>query len=400
MTTKIDVKNILFYVTVILLWFTAFAHYHSESMNHLALYAVTPCIVVITLLQRFSVRVGRWFGVLMILYVWVGLMSLCAFNKEVAATEMHQILGCILFSFIVASLAQDLKHVPWLYSLYIILFGCAIWYAKREILPYVTWGEERVMDEMLNANTLAYYTFFYTFITFLLGEIIQSTSWKNVFRIVFFTSIPVVYWVAIATASRQVLLICAPLVVIMLVYRYLINKDTPKWQKILAILAFIVVLSYALPRAIQIYQESRLSERNEMTIQEDERVILLREAIQVGCEHPLSGVGPGNFRLFSSPQLFSHCTYTELFANTGIIGALIYIIMVGAFCWISWKRWRQTKDAVHFSFLLFGCFYAIYQFFYVWYINNWLISFFILVCTHSDVYYNECYANTTDTHGT
>lgn len=398
MTTKIDVKNILFYVTVILLWFTAFAHYQSESMNHLALYAVTPCIVVITLLQRFSFRVGRWFGVLMILYIWVGLMSIFAFNKEVAATEMHQILGCILFSFIVASLAQDLKHVPWLYSLYIILFGCAIWYAKREILPYVTWGEERVMDEMLNANTLAYYTFFYTFITFLLGEIIQSTSWKNVFRIVFFTSIPVVYWVAIATASRQVLLICAPLVVIMLVYRYLINKDTPKWQKIIAIFAIIAMFSYALPRAIQIYQESRLSERNEMTIQEDERVILFREAIQVGCEHPLSGVGPGNFRLFSSPQLFSHCTYTELFANTGIIGALIYIIMVGAFCWISWKRWRQTKDAVHFSFLLFGCFYAIYQFFYVWYINNWLISFFILVCTHSDVYYNECYANTTDTY--
>lgn len=389
MLANIKIKDILFYVSIVLLWFTAYAHYQGESMNHFALYVITPCIVLLTLAQNFTFRVGRWFGSLIGLYIWVGLMAIIAFNRDVAAVEMHQILGCILFSFIIASLAQNPKHIPWLYTLYIILFACAIWYAQREILPYMTWGEGRVNDDTLNANTLAYYTFFYTFITFLLGEIVKLTLWKNIFHLAFFTSIPIVYWVAIATASRQVLLICAPLIAIMLIYRYLINKDTPKWQKTLAIIAIIAVLSYILPHAIRIYQESQLSERNEMSVQDDERMILLREAIQVGCEHPLCGVGPGNFRLFSSPRLFSHNTYAELFANTGIIGALIYIIMVGAFCWISWKRWRQTHDATCFCFLLFGCFYAMYQFFYVWYVDNWLISFFILVCTHSDTYYNQ-----------
>lgn len=398
MLANIKIKDILFYVTILLLWFTAYAHYQSESMNQLALYVVTPLVVLLTLVQRFSFRVGRWFGMLMILYVWVGLMSLVAFDRGVAMVEMHQILGCILFGFIVASLAQERKHVAWLYLLYVILFVCAIDYARREILPDMTFGEGRVTDDNLNANTLAYYTFFYSFITFLLGEIAQKTKWKTFWHIVFFSSIPIIYGVAIATASRQVFVISAPMVAIMLVYRYLISKETPKWQKWVSIVVVVIALVGVIPEAWEIYQGSELSARNEMTIQEDERMILLKESIQIGCEHPLFGVGPGNFRLFSSPRLFSHNTYTELFANTGIIGALIYIFMVGSFCWINWKRWRQTHDATCFCFLLFGCFYAMYQFFYVWYVDNWLISFFILVCTHSDVYYNEVYANTTDTH--
>ncbi|MCQ2313101.1 MAG: O-antigen ligase family protein [Paludibacteraceae bacterium] len=398
MLANIKIKDILFFVVVVLLWFTAYAHYQGESMNHLALYVVTPLAVLLTMVYRFSFRVGRWFGILMILYIWVGLMSFFAFDRGVAMEEMHRILGCILFSFIVASLAQERKHVTWLYLLYVILFACAIGYAQREILPYITLGEGRVTDDNLNANTLAYYTFFYSFITFLLGEIAQKTKWKTFWHIVFFSSIPIIYGVAIATASRQVFVICAPMVALMLVYRYLINKATPKWQKWVSIIVIVIALAGVVPKALEIYQGSELSARNEMSVKDDERMVLLKESIQVGCEHPLFGVGPGNFRLFSSPHLFSHNTYTELFANTGIIGALIYIFMVCAFCWVNWKRWRQTHDSLCFSFLLFGCFYALYQFFYVFYADNWLISFFILVCTHSDVYYNDCYANTTDTH--
>ena len=389
MLANIKIKDILFYVTILLLWFTAYAHYQGETMNKVSLYIVTPMVLVLALVQRFTFRVGRWMGWLMILYAWVGLMAIGAYNATEASIEMHQILGCVLFSFIIASLAQDMKQIPWLYGLYLILFICAVDYARREILPDIIFGEGRVNDDWLNANTLAYYTFFYTFITFILGEIMHKSSWRTVWRILFFTSIPIIYAVAIATASRQVMVICAPMVVIMLTYRYLFGPSTPKWLKGLTIIIILAAVSYALPFAIDRYQQSALSQRNEMSIHEDERMILLREAIEVGCEHPIIGVGPGNFKLFSSPHLFSHNTYAELFANTGIIGALIYIIMVGAFCWISWKRWRKTHDATCFCFLIFGCFYAIYQFFYVWYVDNWLISFFILVCTHSDVYYNE-----------
>ena len=51
------------------------------------------------------------------------------------------------------------------------------------------------------------------------------------------------------------------------------------------------------------------------------------------------------------------------------------------------RRYKKFKDKYFLVFGFFGLFYIIDGFFYVFYAQIWLISFFILVATHSDTYY-------------
>ena len=58
-----------------------------------------------------------------------------------------------------------------------------------------------------------------------------------------------------------------------------------------------------------------------------------------------------------------------------------------------WIRFRSTLDRKFIVFLVFGVIFAFDQLFYVFYIDLWLIAFFILVATHSDAYYNSLVLN-------
>ncbi len=151
----------------------------------------------------------------------------------------------------------------------------------------------------------------------------------------------------------------------------------------------VVLLAIFLPRVESIYEDSYLARRSEISVNEDSRATLAKEAISVGLDHFPLGVGVGNFYMFSRTKRFSHNSYTELFANVGIVGLVLFLILVMSFMKAQWKRFRATKDKVFAYFGTFGLIFIIDQFFYVFYLDQWLISFYILVATHSDTYYNN-----------
>lgn len=70
---------------------------------------------------------------------------------------------------------------------------------------------DRLNDAKLNANTMAYYTFYATMAAFLLSDMVQSINYRKLFKILFLAMIPISF-VAIVTASRQVLIIQIPLI--------------------------------------------------------------------------------------------------------------------------------------------------------------------------------------------
>lgn len=49
---------------------------------------------------------------------------------------------------------------------------------------------------------------------------------------------------------------------------------------------------------------------------------------------------------------------------------------------------RIYRDNVYLVFLICGMIYLFDNFFYVFYIDLWLIGFFILLASHSETYYN------------
>lgn len=370
-------------------WFAAIVSLISESLNSVALYAVLPFAFITTFISYGKLQVNKYFNLLVLLYIWIFISVIWATDVSVAMRHMKQILGSIIVCFIFAVKARDERNLVWMYLTYFLILGFAWHYAYNNIFDVIELGEERVNDSKLNANTLAYYTFYFTFASYMLGEIINAQFWKRLMRWIFILVIPLSFYTAIFTASRQILIIQIPLLVILLYIRYLKGKNVSR--KMLFVFALGTCTLITTPSVLDTYNNSYLKTRSEVDVKDDARTKLAKDAFKVGLEHFPFGVGPGNYVVHSYSKHFSHNTYLELWANEGIIGLFIYLSILAIFIKRQWKRYKMYKDNIFLSFAVFGLFFAIDGIFYSFYEHLWLIGFLILVTSHSEYYYKKKY---------
>lgn len=107
-----------------------------------------------------------------------------------------------------------------------------------------------------------------------------------------------------------------------------------------------------------------------------QRDMLLKKSIAMTFEHPLFGVGPGNFDVTSGVWRVTHNTYTQISSETGLPGFVLYI-MILCCAWTNLGRAKRLSrgdgqlnmfaGAIQASFVgfLFGSFFASegYQYF-------------------------------------
>ena len=144
--------------------------------------------------------------------------------------------------------------------------------------------------------------------------------------------IPLSFFVALTTASRQVLIIQIPLIVLLLWIRYF--QGGKKKTKLLFVFITVIAIIVLLPKVVPIFQDSYLAERSQESVKDDTRVFLMKDAIRVGFEHFPIGVGAGNYQKYAPWGYISHNTFTELFANTGVVGFSLFsspVILVGVY---------------------------------------------------------------------
>ena len=381
--------TILLPIIVLLLSISA-AVSMSDSLNAISLYALIPSAFALSVLVNGGLSVNKYEKILISLLIWVAISWLWAFYKEPATRQMNQLLGTFIFTFSIFVCAKSAKSIPWLYVIYIILFLSAWNYAQENIVSEM--GEnDRLDDDKLNANTLAYYLFYLTMSVYTLADFVNNRGAKFVFSLLFFLMLPLSYILALLMASRQVPIIQIPLIMSLLFIRYFINSKT--WHKLAFIAIACVAIYYSSSTISKMYVGSLLQERSEMSVAEDERALLLNEAIDVGIEYFPFGVGANNFVKYSKYHGFSHNNYAELFVNNGVIGVFLYLWLMFLYLNRQWKRYRASRDKQFLVFLLFGLIYFIDGFFYAFYNNLWLMGFFILVATHSETYYNNKYQN-------
>lgn len=373
---------------IILLYFAASVSL-IDSLNPLALYGAIPLSFLISLSVGNSLKTNNYLKRLLVLILWVAVTYFSAVYVEEAKNQMKNLLGVFVLSMTIANLSSDKRCVPWLYGVFIILLIQALVYANSHIMiegfDTVT---DRLNDEKLNANTVAYYTFFVTFAIYELGNsfLIKNRVIVNIFRLLFLAMYGVSFTVAILTGSRQVLIIQIPLLALLTFIRYIEGASLKR--KLLFVLIAAVACVASIGPITKSYDNSYLKVRSETKAKDDVRALLLQDAIKVGCQHPIMGVGPGNYVRYSFNRHFSHCTYTELFANTGVIGALIYVSLLLMFITSQWKRYWKYRDKTYLVFLVCGLIYLFDNFFYVFYVDLWLIGFFILLASHSETYFN------------
>ena len=345
---KLNKSDIFVMVCV---WLSAIVSLMSESLNSVALYAVLPLAFITTFINYGKLKVNKYFNMLLMLYAWIFISVLWATDVAVAMRQMKQILGSIILCYIFVVKAKDERNIVWLYLVYFILLGFAWHYAYNNIFSMIELGQERVNDSKLNANTLAYYTFYFTFASYVLGEILTTAFWKKFMRWIFISAIPLSFYTAIFTASRQVLIIQLPLIIILLYIRYLKGKTVSR--RMLFVFALVTFSLIVAPSVVDTYNDSYLSTRSEANIEDDSRTKLAKDAFQVGVNHFPFGVGPGNYLVHSYSKHFSHNTYLELWANEGIVGFLIYLSILTIYIKSQWKRYKKFRDNIFLSFFVF-----------------------------------------------
>lgn len=383
------------WIIIFCLLFSGLASMLSDEINRLALYGAIPLAFLLSFNKTRTFRINKYSNCLFLLFAWIAISYIWAQYKDYASAELHKVLGAFLVCFIMAVNARERRMLPWLYFTYIALYIGAWNYASSHMVIDISMMDsegDRLNDNKLNANTMAYYTFYATFIFFIMGEIIKMKAVKRISDFMFLAMIPLSFFVALTTASRQVLIIQLPLLSFLLYLRYFNQQSSSR--KMLFIITTMVVAVFALSKAVSLYESSYLATRASANLQDDSRFFLMKDAFQVALDNLPFGVGAGNYIAYSYSKHISHISYLELFANQGFVGLIIYLCMLLIFVKQQYKRYRIRKDRMLLLFLLFGIFFIFDNIFYVFYTDIWLISFFILVATHSEIYYCEKYGIT------
>lgn len=382
---KTSIGDVITYICI------TFATYASlnENLNSIALFIAIPIAFCCCFLGYNTISNSKSIRVLLALYIWMCVSYVFAINIEAANAEIQKLVGCFILSYTMASLAQKKDLIPWLYIIYCLLLIFAWKYANENIINEIIFGEERLNDDTLNANHFAYYTFYATFCVYIIGDIVSSKWLKLVLNILFLGTIILSFYTAIFTASRQILIIQIPFFILLLLCRYIVNNKKNRNLKLIIILLFSIAIAYTYGQYGQsVYENSLLKSRTSSTDETDDRVIIAKEALILFEDHPIVGHGPGNARYVISRKVFTHNTFLELLVNGGIPALLIFSYLIIYYLKTQYRRWRITKNNQFLTFIIFGIFWFIYQFLYVFYVDIWLISFFILVTTHSNTFYN------------
>lgn len=374
-------------VAIAMMWMAAIATLLTDSSNKIGLYVCLPLAFIFATLKNKGFRLNVYEKLLYALLAWDCASFLWAGDKEACATELHAMLGVFLLTYVISILSREKKLLPYLYFTFVLLYLSAWYYAWRHLLAFTWISDFRLNDQRLNANTMAYYTFYVSYLAFILSEITGRKRLRQAWTWAFWLMLPVSFAVAILTASRQVMVVQVPLYALLIYIRYF--KGVSRRRKALfAGLALLVVVAAAGP-IVSTYNSSYLKQRSSTELADDPRATLADDALRLGMENLPLGLGGGNFQTVSSRREIAHNSYLEAFADLGIPGVALYLALMLVFVVRQWKRYRESGDKMYFVFLTFGLIYMLDSLFFVFYNAIWLISFFMLVAAHGETYHNE-----------
>ena len=364
-----------------------------DSITPLILYGVLPCLTLgVFCDKRFDVK-NSYFKILTILFLWIVFTSFFAIDADLSIRNLRQLVGVYMFCYIICKLESNERFISIFYLAYVMCFAAVVFYIQSHgLLNSFDFTSDRIASDEnagMNANEPAYYTFFLTVALYFIGEMSTNKNKRYWLYVCFILMIPLSFVIALLTGARQTLVIQIPTIIMLLLIRYNIKSS----KSFVSLVLLVIIIAVSMPYVESIFSKSMLGARSEMNVTEDTRMLLLADAFNVGLEHPIVGVGPGCYYKVSYFLGFSHCSFTELFANSGVPAALLYIYMIILFLKRQIQRFFKYKSPEFLAFFVCGLMYAIYNFFYVFYQSLWLMAFFFVIATHSETFFKTKYKN-------
>jgi len=305
---------------------------------------------------------------LLLLFIWITLTTIVSVDYNASFTELKLCWGAYAMIFIIMNIQSKGNTLYFIFFIYVLYMIDLLHYAQNNFIT-IDITSERADDISVNANLFGYILFFFNVSIYFIGDCKQKAI-STIFKILHFSVVPLSFYLGLITASRQIMSINIPLFLLLTCIRYKLNKLRNLFIVIAIIGGGIIYFGDSI---MELYDSSLLKKRMELDVKDDARYALVINAIQVGVENPLMGVGPGCFAIVNHGM--SHNNFLELFANSGLFALIIYINLMYIFLKRQYLRYRASKDTKYLAFFVFGVTYAFYNNFYVFYRSPWLIFF-------------------------
>lgn len=300
-------------------------------------------------------------------------------NFEFFITAFNGLLGGLIASYVPIGLNKKLNknyenyfHYGFILSILLLLL---IEYSLGNI-SIIGFASELASRHrfFFNANYYSYISFFASFSLFYL-----HLKNRNILTTICLVVFPVLMIIlAFITQSRSGLLF---LVLINAIYWFLILKSHNK-NIIRRLVKFVLIMAitfYAAKTFIDIYSNSQIQKRVS-SAKDDSREVLINEALTVFYENPLTGVGLGQFKRYSTSKQFSHNSFVEGLAEHGILGGILVLILFIGPLIKSVRLLLQDKSNEHLRLnLLFFFTFILYNNIYVFYKVSFAMIYFFLI---------------------
>ena len=229
---------------------------------------------------------------------------------------------------------------------FIIMF---IVYAMFCAITTVFWGVEygqgRIsMGLANNPNTLG--------MTMAIGVccvLFKHSFEKLIISVFAFSSIILMIYVILLTGSRKAFLSIALIIIYWLIF--IVFKDIKAFKfttKLKGILSVVLVIGTGYYMLYPFFKDSVLLQRLLILFESGNatREGMYSVAVDLFIQNPLVGIGFNNYRVVSMYETYSHSTYAEALACTGIIGSILYFSSYILILVHFWKLLKSNLDAL------------------------------------------------------
>lgn len=351
-----------------------------------SLYLAIPVLIIYSFARFYRIIISsKYWWPYLLLIIWIFISSLVNDNRDVSLERMIPIVASFLLSFSVYATSSRKKNYHFLYFAYCAFFVVMFIqsYQTKGFVSEFDYANEidRKSRMRLDANAYAYYSFFLIISARMMFESFNK-SFKKLLRLMLYIILLIISWyVALFTASRQVLYLNIP-IILMFVYidffkRQSIGGSLPY------LMAILIVLITLVPLFFQYYSNSYLAYRSQTTFVEDSRYSLFVKAYDVFIENAFWGIGLG------APISFSHSTYFHLASRCGFPALLLYIVMLLKFIVPQIKRYRKTMNTTFLLYFICGLFYFIGNFLYSYIDEPFMMAILFILIGDSERYYKE-----------
>lgn len=401
MSKKLSINTINSIVAFIFVFAVTFA-LHALDYGKVGTLAIIPLGFLFYLVRR-NARIKKVFALKFVLwyllfFLFASISIFYSIDADQAFATQKKMLIVLLFTTSVFSYSiNSINSVKTIYKANVFVLFVLIAYVLT--LGVDLGGVERLEESVLNANTYGYYIFTGLFSLFLLYTNAHSNKYKQIYMIFIIFGSIFSLWLTLITASRGASIIVSLLIAANI---FIITTSSKKGflkKAIFSILFFISLFYLASFVTDNYLKDSYLLERfNNLEDRETPRAFHIRKAIEIGLANPFIGVGAGNYAVVPKNVeygSFSHNSFTEAFANFGLIGLFLYLMMFYSIIKKIFKIFKTDNDQIkliNYQILFYFILFIIYNTLYVVYLSNIFMHFLFVIYAHLLIIERQMYS--------